>query len=473
MIELTDVTLPEDIPRPIHAEPFSDWRSDILTRLAKLEQNREPWPTHGLTSGSSTSSPTARSEPESLSSRSFNRQSFLLPTSHRCKPDQVEQAFQGGTNLVQPIAALDRILGPETEQNGMSSAPNHPNARYSFMDCGEYPDCCKADLQMWDAKNRPRDVEHLRATLHDFFNHLNPHCRSAVSRVDTWRLTTLDPCLNESQFMLQFESYLAGHETWSKPVESLQFVALINLIAALMKILGEYCTDSNTIPGGPEFSRAEHLLGHASWLGRGNLMTIQCAVIKSTYLLYAEKQNAAYDTIGAAVRICFQIGLHDQARWQALSPFDITMRQRIFWSVYCLDRNVAMVCGVPYLVRESDFRVDWPLCLDDRRLSPELAFPEETRDFSPIPYLRGTAKWGKLCSEMWDSMFATSAQKPVSQEFIATMDARIVLLSSELPPWLQFRGYNRSFSKQLPDYVQRQSSILYLVSHVSTRSEFG
>jgi hypothetical protein len=244
---------------------------------------------------------------------------------------------------------------------------------------------------------------------------------------------------------------------------------------AVVKILDEYCTDSNTVPGWPEFSAAEHLLGHATWLGRGNLETIQCNILKSTYLLYAEKQSAAYATMSVAVRLCFQIGLHDQSRWQQFSPFDITMRQRIFWSLYCLDRNIAMVCGAPYLIRESDFRVDQPLCVDDRSLSSELAFPGEIPRSSPIPYLISTAKWGKLCSEAWDAMFGVNALKPISQEFIAIMDTRIVLLSDELPQQLRFKpdASNSEEAKHFPSYVERQVTILYLVGTLISECELG
>jgi len=62
-----------------------------------------------------------------------------------------------------------------------------------------------------------------------------------------------------------------------------------------------------------------------------------------------------------------------------------------------------------------------------------------------------------------------SAPKPISQEFIATMDARILLLSNELPSHLQFRPGqpNSESSKGLPAYVQRQVSILYLrINHL-------
>ena len=269
--------------------------------------------------------------------------------------------------------------------------------------------------------------------------------------------------------MSRYENYENCYASWSKDTDSLQFVALVNLILAMIKILQEHCIDSRVMPGWQEFTRAEHLLRHATWLGRGNMLTIQCLIVKCSYLLYGEKRNAAYDAVGSAVRLCFQNGLHNQSSWHNYSPFDITMRQRVFWSVYCLERNIALVCGAPYLIHESDFRVDLPLCLDDRRLSIQKPFPEETPQHSSIPYLHLTTKWCKLCSEVWDAMFGMNAQKPISPEFIAIMDARILLLIGQIPDYLRwtldiFNSVERR--QQLPYYVIRQGLILHLVSSI-------
>ena len=244
--------------------------------------------------------------------------------------------------------------------------------------------------------------------------------------------------------------------------QSLQFVAQVKLVAAVVRILDEHCPDSKSIPGWKEFVQAEHLLLQATWLGRGNLVTIQCLILKTLYLIFSEKHHAASDAIATAVRLCYQIGLHDQTTWRTDSAFDVTMRQRIFWCLYCLDRHAALVCGVPYLIRESDFRVDQPPCVDDKDLSPGEPAPEENPDSTSIPYLRATIKWGKLCSEIWDAMFSVNAPKPASADFIAGMDARVELLKHDLPLRLKMNPGNDK--EQIPLYVHRQKVILNLVS---------
>lgn len=84
--------------------------------------------------------------------------------------------------------------------------------------------------------------------------------------------------------------------------------------------------------------------------------------------MYADKGNAAYSIIGQACRSCFLAGLHQQSSssWRAYTPFEIHMRQRIFWTVYFLDRRISLSCCRPYSIRESDIDIEQPGYLYDK-----------------------------------------------------------------------------------------------------------
>lgn len=232
-----------------------------------------------------------------------------------------------------------------------------------------------------------------------------------------------------------------------------------------MKTLEEYCTESSAVPGWQEFSRANHLLTHTTWLGKGDVRTIQSLIIKALYLLYNEEYNAAYDAIGQTVRLCFQNSLHRQSTWTDCTLFEIHMRQRTFWSIYCLDRTIAQVCGMPYLIRESEFQVDLPASVDDRLLGQSSNLPQEMPGTSPMPYQHGMVKWGKLSAEVWDAIYGMEAKYPISEEFIVTMDARIKLLRENLPPQLKWRSelITTAHESAVPQFVIRQAAILHLV----------
>ena len=232
-----------------------------------------------------------------------------------------------------------------------------------------------------------------------------------------------------------------------------------------MKILEDHCTDSSNVPGWQEFARANHLLSHTTWLGRGDVLAVQCSLTKALYLLYIERYNAAYDATFQCVRLCFQNGLNRQPTWTNCSPFEIHMRQRIFWSIYCLDRNVAQVCGMPYLIRDTEFHVDLPAAINDQLIGENEDLAQETPGTSAMPYQHGIVKWGRLSAEVWDKMFGLDATAPISIEFIAIMDARLNLLHDSLPDDLQWKAeFSTALgTNNLPRYIVRQACILHLV----------
>lgn len=92
-----------------------------------------------------------------------------------------------------------------------------------------------------------------------------------------------------------------------------------------------------------------------------SLLTVQAA-----YLTSADIPNAAYNAIGLACRLCFQFGLHQQSSWRNYTPFEIHMRQRIFWTAYILDRKISLSCGRPYCIREPGIDIEQPAYLPDR-----------------------------------------------------------------------------------------------------------
>lgn len=82
--------------------------------------------------------------------------------------------------------------------------------------------------------------------------------------------------------------------------------------------------------------------------------------------MYVDKGNAAYNIIGIAARLCFQAGLHQQSSWRTYTPFQMHMRQRIFWTVYFLDRRISLSCGRPFSIREGDIDIEQPAYLYDK-----------------------------------------------------------------------------------------------------------
>jgi hypothetical protein len=92
--------------------------------------------------------------------------------------DHAGPKFQGGTNLLNAIAILDRVIGPSDEQCSASpQSSQQPEVGCRFNDCRSFPSCCAVDLQIWNEGTRSQDIESLRISFRKFFSCLNPHCK--------------------------------------------------------------------------------------------------------------------------------------------------------------------------------------------------------------------------------------------------------------------------------------------------------
>ncbi|KAH0829686.1 hypothetical protein FOPE_10239 [Fonsecaea pedrosoi] len=425
---------------------------DLLTRIARLEQQWEV--EQRRQSG-------MRQTADQLGDQTS---SFGAQMPDHARPDILSSDAGALVNQILPIEVptWDTSQGDEPEPashdlpttdlpNIADQQPQHSQAstRCSFYDRERIPICCTQDLRLSLNHEVDDGVGAVRMVLQRYFELLNPHY----------------PCLNESQTLAQFEEYVGATDAYQPSVDTVRFGALVHLIIALLAVLQESCPDSDAIPGWAHHEKGSHLLTHAGLLAEGNMVTIQALMIKATYLLYAEKYNASYEAVGQAVRVSYLIGLHNQGdRDEDFSPFEIHMRQRVFWSLYILERNISLVVGVPYLIRDLETRVQVPSAVDDRVIGRTEQLPEESPLSSCIPYLYCTIKWARLSSEIWDHTFCANATRPVDEEFIVIMDARIENLRDRLPPHLQWKNRSKSDDKEgdVPGFASRQARILHL-----------
>jgi hypothetical protein len=276
-------------------------------------------------------------------------------------------------------------------------------------------------LDILDRESRIRDVTQLHHAVDIYFEMVNP----------------MFPCLNENQFRQQLREAVGEEVCRMSRPDRYQFSALLHLIQAEVQLLTQEWRPSDPIPGWESILCAERILSQLLWQGNGNLLTVQCLVVKTRYFFYLERGSAAHDTITRAVRLCFQLGLHDSSSWGRCTPFERVMQQRVFWTVFQLERSLALNNGLPYLIRESEINVDLPACYDDRALFLDGPLPAEAPHRSYGPTLAAVAKWGSLVSGIWDVLFASKGRKLTSPEYIASMQARIIFIMKNLPADLQ------------------------------------
>jgi Fungal specific transcription factor domain/Fungal Zn(2)-Cys(6) binuclear cluster domain len=354
--------------------------------------------------------------------------------------------FMTGAAFFKQIDLLDRSV---MQAQGIDIAKSCSLLGSSSFDLNPSIASVYRDIDETIEKARMQDATKVLRSLDLFFANVHPHY----------------PCMNESHVRAQSAAFAANDTTYLTKSNSVQIAALLNYIMAVMSILSDTSTKDEFLPGWQEFTLADKLLSHTTWLERANILTVQTLLVKTLYFMYAGFLNSAYDTMGTTVRLLFQLGLHNEPSWGEDCKYsDRTYQRRVFWSVFCMNHNVAQTRGLPELLRESDIDVGLPQCIDDRMLYPDCPALPEMPHTSPIPYLLEVIKLTRLSSEVWEAIFGARAKKPVPQEATAVMDAKIVELSRQTPASLRWPppGRAQHVYGGGPHYIQQQGFVLHL-----------
>ncbi|KAF2271542.1 uncharacterized protein EI97DRAFT_504890 [Westerdykella ornata] len=203
------------------------------------------------------------------------------------------------------------------------------------------------------------------------------------------------PCIDPVPFREQGGCMLS-----SLPIQKDKrlLLALHYVMFALVDV-SESNSPNETMPGWYWYQTAETLIGQEVLHSSGGLVFIQYLILKAIYLTYIDKPNLSYNTIGLACRTCFRMGLHDKKRWGRLFGPDSELAKRIFWTLYYVDRRVALSCGRPYGIHDSDIDVEWPKV--------------DIKDESSL-HLEWMIKYAKKASALWDKRSFLNSHETVA-----------------------------------------------------------
>lgn len=92
-----------------------------------------------------------------------------------------------------------------------------------------------------------------------------------------------------------------------------------------------------------------------------SLKNMQASLCVELFLVTMLKLNMASRLGGIVVRMAYHLGLHRcPQRYSNFSPHEVSMRKRIWWSFYCLERLVCQALGLPLDVQDDDADVCSP-----------------------------------------------------------------------------------------------------------------
>lgn len=91
---------------------------------------------------------------------------------------------------------------------------------------------------------------------------------------------------------------------------------------------------------------------------------IDYLLLLALYCTRAPKNPGAWTYVGAAMRICIELGLH-RAKPREPTSIKRELEKRKFWTTYSMDRDVCIAIGRPPSISDHDIDTEMPLDLDE------------------------------------------------------------------------------------------------------------
>lgn len=161
-------------------------------------------------------------------------------------------------------------------------------------------------------------------------------------------------------------------------------------------------------------SGLELSLTAANFLSRPNIELVQAFTIFLSLARRHENPRSIYMLTALLVRMAQYLGLHrDGSQLEQLTPFEIQMRRRIWWTVAKLDARAAEDQGSDLCIAMEGFDTELPRNLNESDLTPDsTSWPSERQGVTDMTFVRITAKVIQIHRELMTHSIGLSARKP-------------------------------------------------------------
>ncbi|KAF2098932.1 hypothetical protein NA57DRAFT_20055, partial [Rhizodiscina lignyota] len=114
------------------------------------------------------------------------------------------------------------------------------------------------------------------------------------------------------------------------------------------------------VPANLVFRDAEDLVSQVQFalFEPASLQNVQALVVAQLLLVSQLRFNFASRLGGLILRMALHLGLHRcPARYSNFNPEESQLRQRVFWSIYCIERMLCQSLGLPLDIQDDDVDV--------------------------------------------------------------------------------------------------------------------
>ncbi|KAI1773936.1 fungal-specific transcription factor domain-containing protein [Hypoxylon cercidicola] len=99
--------------------------------------------------------------------------------------------------------------------------------------------------------------------------------------------------------------------------------------------------------------------------------TVNYLLLMALYCTRAPRDPGAWTYIGAAMKLCIELGLHRRS-WRQQPSVEGEMNKRRFWTAYFLDRDISIALGRPPSISDRDIDAELPLDINEDTIDEEI-----------------------------------------------------------------------------------------------------
>ncbi|RLV92651.1 Protein STB5 [Spathaspora sp. JA1] len=103
-------------------------------------------------------------------------------------------------------------------------------------------------------------------------------------------------------------------------------------------------------------------------LSSNNLKNVKYLILLGLYSFFDPSEFTSWEIMGKLTRLTIHLGLNKPVLEQEkkfMTPRQVELRSRLFWSVYIIDRLTSVSLGRPVAINDEDINVPLPQILDD------------------------------------------------------------------------------------------------------------
>lgn len=204
------------------------------------------------------------------------------------------------------------------------------------------------------------------------------------------------------------------------------------------------------------------------------------------YLFRLDATQRAARLIAVAISNAHIIGLHRQQTLEEMPVFRSQLFCRTWWSIYVLDRRIAIESGRPFLIQDSNVDTALPSNLSDEWLSryasrgdptgslgKEISSENATNPVTAVPYLSAQVRFSRVVGKSWDLLYGIGTPNPASTAMADYADAMLCKILENVPSVLSYDpslSSENQFGNRLRWQV-KQSILLFMVRHPKNSRE--